>query len=157
MYKDFSEQLTQCDKEQIQYIAAIQPTGLLVVTDQDGVIQFAAVGNGFEMTSSELLGKPVDVILADDTARVMKAVEERAEPTTPILLRSKRLGLWLTCTGHKQGEMRVFEFELSPLREVNIPSVKFMNEKHDSLEAYLSFIVENIQMVTGLPYPRLIA
>ena len=149
MYRDISEQLTHCDTEQIQYIAAIQPTGSLVVSNRDGVIQFAAVGPGFDMQPADLLGRPIDVVLGDDTKRVMKAIEERADPTTPILLRSKTLGLWLTCTGHKQGEMRIFEFELSPLREVNIPSVKFMNEKHESLEAYLSFIAENIQMVTG--------
>jgi light-regulated signal transduction histidine kinase (bacteriophytochrome) len=149
MYRDISEQLTQCDKEPIQYIAAIQPAGTLVVTDPEGVIQFAAVGPGFDKTSSDLLGRKLDVMLGDDTKRVMHAVEERSEPTIPILFRSKSLGLWLTCIGHKQGDLRIFEFELSPLREVNIPSVKFMNAKHDSLETYLSFIVENMQMVTG--------
>jgi hypothetical protein len=110
-------------------------TGALVVTGLDGVIQFAAVSEGFDLASSDLLGKHIDVLLGEGTKRVVNAVEERAEPTTPILLRSKILGQWLTCTGHKQENLRVYEFELSPLREVNIPSVKFMNERHDSLES----------------------
>jgi light-regulated signal transduction histidine kinase (bacteriophytochrome) len=149
MDREMSQLLTQCDKEQIQYVAAIQPTGALVVTSLDGEIQYAAIGAGFKLTTADLLGNNIDVLLGADIKRVADAVEERAEPTTPILLRSKTLGGWLTCVGHKQGNLRIFEFELSPLREVNIPSVKFMNERHSSLDSYLSFIVENIQLITG--------
>ena len=149
MSKMNAEQLSQCDREPIRYIDAIQPTGSLVATNSSGKILFAAMGPGFDISSDAVVNQDLQVILGTDAERILALIEERDEPTTPILIKNKVIGKWLTCIGHKQENLRIFELELSPAKEINIPSVKFMNERHSSLQSYLSFIVENIQMVTG--------
>jgi light-regulated signal transduction histidine kinase (bacteriophytochrome) len=141
--------LTECDKEQIQFIDHIQPIGALIACNEKGIIKFAALGNNFSQDAKDLLGTHLEQFIGSDASRIFAVVDERTEPTTPILFRSKRLDRWLSCIGHKQNDYRIFEVEFAPSKPVDIPSVKFINERRDNLSLYLSYIVDHIQSVTG--------
>jgi chemotaxis family two-component system sensor kinase Cph1 len=141
--------LTECDREQIQFIDHIQPMGALFACDEKGIIKFAALGTEFKENTNDLIGKHLEQFIGSDATRIFAAVEERIEPTTPILFRSKRSNRWLTCIGHKQNDNRIFELEFSSTKPVEIPSVKFMKERRETLASYLAYITENIQAVTG--------
>lgn len=141
--------LTECDKEQIQFIESIQSIGTLVALDANNKIVFAAPAERLGLTAQDLIGKSLEEIIPGDTGRILSSLEGRVEPTIPILIRSKRWGQWLTCIGHQQGDYKILELEFLPDHEVEIPSIKFVQERRDSLESYLAYIAENIQSATG--------
>ncbi|HEY9679295.1 MAG TPA: GAF domain-containing protein [Drouetiella sp.] len=139
---------TDCDKEQIQFIESIQPFGTLVAVDKDHKVRYAAVSDGFDWTVSELLGKKIDSYLLD-ADRVFAAVANRSEPTSPLLIRTAHTKKWLSCIAHRQSELTIIELEFVPPEQIDIASLKFMSDRRDSLESYLSYIAENMRNVTG--------
>lgn len=146
---DLNTQLSQCDEEQIQFIASIQPFGSLLVSDGSGRILYAAVEPEMRARLADPLGQSIEGLLPSINDRVQKALEGRTEPTTPSLLRSSKLNSWITCIAHKQGEYTIFEIETAQVNGKDVPSVKFMKERRDSIDSYLSFIAENVRLVTG--------
>ena len=138
--KDLSAQVTECDKEEIQFIDCIQPFGTLVATSENGRIVCAAVSEGFNLTEEQLLGEKVGRLLGPDSDDIFAAITEQNAPSTPILIHKKNLDRWLTCIGYRQDSQIIFELEMVPREPIAAPSIKFMKDGRDSLESYLSFI-----------------
>lgn len=145
---DLTINTTDCDKEQIQYIDKIQPVGALLAVGEDRIIQYAAASSEFGVESKELLGQTLEEIMPGDADHILKATEGRSEPTVPLLIRSKRWGRWMTCIAHRQDDFTILEIEFLPRIEVEIPSVKFVRERREPLEVYLSYIAENLRTAT---------
>jgi two-component system, chemotaxis family, sensor kinase Cph1 len=146
--QNFSLQLTECDKEPIQFIESIQPFGTLLAVDSEQVIVYAAVGQDFEWKADELLGKHIDTVL-QDSERVSAGAVGRTEPTIPLLIRDQQSKVWMSCIVHKQEDFLIIELELVPPEPIDIASLKFVSDRRESLDSYLSFIAENIRAVTG--------
>ena len=100
------------------------------------------------MESAQMLGKSLADILPGDSLNILKSIEGRIEPTVPTLIRNKRWGTWMTCVAHVQEPFTIIELELLPSVEVEIPSVKFVRERREPLDVYLSYIAKNFRMAT---------
>ncbi len=137
-----------CENEQIQFIESIQPFGTLLAFDEKGTITYAAVAGEFGWTAQELLGKNIDLVLSDSD-RIFDALKNRTEPTSPLLIRERKSRRWVTCIAHRQGDRVLVELEVVPPEQIDIASLKFMSDRRDSLESYLSYIAENMRIVTG--------
>jgi chemotaxis family two-component system sensor kinase Cph1 len=139
---------SRCENEQIQFIESVQPFGTLLALDSQRNISYAAVCDGFAWTVAELLGKNIDLIL-QDSGRVFDALKGRTEPTSPLLIRERKSRRWVTCIAHQQGDLVIIELEIVPPEQIDIASLKFMSDRRDSLQSYLSYIAENMRVVTG--------
>ncbi|HEY9713950.1 MAG TPA: GAF domain-containing protein, partial [Chroococcales cyanobacterium] len=146
---NFEIELSRCDEEQIQFIATTQNFGSLLVADKNRKVIIAALQEQFRLSSEEVLGQDVDKLLPAITERVYAALEGRSDPSTPLLIRSMKLDGWVTCIAHRQDDLTILEIEMVPAEQNDIPSVKFMKERKDSLESYLSYIAENVRAATG--------
>ncbi len=80
---------------------------------------------------------------------MFEAIKGRGEPTSPLLLREVKSRRWLSCIAHQQGDFVIFELELVPPEQIDIASLKFMSDRRESLDSYLSYIAENMRAVTG--------
>jgi light-regulated signal transduction histidine kinase (bacteriophytochrome) len=139
---------SDCENEQIQFIESIQPFGSLLTVDQKRNIIYAAVSERFGRSAEQLLGQNIDTVL-QDSSRIFDALKGRSEPTSPLLMREQNSRRWLTCIAHQHGDSTVLELELVPPDQVDIASLKFMSDRRESLESYLSYIAENMRVVTG--------
>lgn len=138
----------ECELEQIQFIESIQPFGSLLTVNENRVITHAAVVDDFSWTAEKLIGKNIDTVL-QDSPRIFDMVKGRTEPTSPFLLRELKNRRWLSCIAHQQSDSTVLELEFVPDEQVDIASLKFMSERRDSIDSYLSYIAENMRAVTG--------
>ncbi|HEY9732186.1 MAG TPA: GAF domain-containing protein [Drouetiella sp.] len=146
--QNFSLDPIECENEQIQFIESVQPFGTLLALDKERNISYAAIAEGFGWSVADLLGKNIDLIL-QDSDRIFDALKGRTEPTSPLLIRDRKSRRWVTCIAHQQGEFVIVEIELVPPEQIDIASLKFMSDRRDSLESYLSYIAENMRVVTG--------
>lgn len=138
----------QCELEQIQFIESIQPFGSLLAVDQTRVIRHAGVIDEFGWSAQQLIGRNIDTVL-QDSARIFDMIKGRTDQTSPFLLRELKSRRWLSCIAHQQGDFVILELEFVPTEQVDIASLKFMGERRDSIESYLSYIAENMRVVTG--------
>ncbi|HEY9773563.1 MAG TPA: GAF domain-containing protein [Planktothrix sp.] len=143
-----------CDNEPVQFMDAIQGFGSLLVVDEKRVIVQVAAGGSMNIDPTKILGKSFDHVYPDIARIAWATLGDRNEPTVPILIRSGAMHQWLTCIAHKSGEFTIFELEPFAARE-DMSLIKFKNDRDDSIESYLSFIVENLQAATG--YDRVMA
>ncbi|MBS1955809.1 MAG: GAF domain-containing protein [Cyanobacteria bacterium SZAS-4] len=139
---------SECELEQIQFIESIQPFGSLLTVNQSHVITHAAVVDKFGWTAEQLIGRNLDIVL-QDSSRIFDMIKDRTEPTSPFLLRELKSRQWLSCIAHQQGDSIILELEFVPADQVDIASLKFMSERRDSIASYLSYIAENMRVVTG--------
>lgn len=148
MVQNFSLEPSICENEQIQFIESIQPFGSLLALDMSGKICHAAINGEIEWSAAELIGKNIDVVLQDSN-RVFDAIKNRSEPTSPLLIRERKSRRWVTCIAHQKDDRVIVEVETLPLEQIDIASLKFMSDRRESLESYLSYIAENVRAVTG--------
>lgn len=138
----------ECEQEQIQFIESIQPFGSLLAVNADRVITHAAVVQQLGWSAQQLIGKTIDTVL-QDSARIFDMIKGRTESTSPILLREQKSRKWLSCIAHQQGDFVILELESVPADQIDIASLKFMSERRDSMGSYLSYIADNMRIVTG--------
>ncbi|MFM7404765.1 MAG: HWE histidine kinase domain-containing protein [Erythrobacter sp.] len=109
--------LTECDREAIHLIAAIQGFGGLIVADPQGrVAQLSAnVASMLGLASLPATGTPLADILAPDA---LAAINQAFANPAPVDTLERRFGLDLTgagqlfdCAMHKSGGLSVIEFE----------------------------------------------
>ncbi|MGH9552875.1 MAG: GAF domain-containing protein [Terriglobales bacterium] len=143
--RPLSDLLRDCDNEQIQFISSIQPFGSLIVADQDRKIIAAAISKCVEFDSATVVGTSVETLLPMNFEKIYASLVGRTEPTTPNLLRSVRLNRWITCIAHQQDGLTILELEPAPPGSDIVPAMKFKHDKKESLEAYLSYIAENVR------------
>jgi chemotaxis family two-component system sensor kinase Cph1 len=141
-------ELTDCDKEQIQFIDYVQPYGALIALDENDLIINLAATDEFGLSTLNL-GQNIREVLKGDTSSVLAMLGERMDPTRPMLIRSKVWSRWMTCVAHKSGEVRVLEFEFLPRKEVEIPSLQFLKDRREPLYRYLNHITDNLLATTG--------
>jgi light-regulated signal transduction histidine kinase (bacteriophytochrome) len=145
---DNISRLTDCDREQIQFIGSIQPFGALLATDRHSIIVAAAFGPMFHETAELFIGKHLREFFGKNFDRIFESIDGRHEPSAPFLIRDS-FDRWLTCIAYHQGELTIFEIERVPDRPVDLASVKFVLDRGENLESYLSFVAENLRIVTG--------
>lgn len=141
-------ELTDCDKEQIQFIERIQPFGALIATNKFHKIVALAATEEFDLRPS-LLGDTLDNALEGDTSTILGRLQERSNVTRPMLIRSKRWKRWVTCTPHQVDDTTILEFEFVPSYEVVIPTIQFLKKECDNLTTYLQHLMESLRKVTG--------
>ncbi|MBS2003990.1 MAG: GAF domain-containing protein [Cyanobacteria bacterium SZAS LIN-5] len=148
MVQNFSLDPASCENEPIQFIESIQPFGSLLALDMSGKICHAAINDEIGWTAADLIGKNIENVL-QDSQRVFDAIKDRSEPTSPMLIRESKSRRWITCIAHKKDDRVIVEIETLPSEQIDIASLKFMSDRRESLESYLSYIAENIRGVTG--------
>ncbi|CAN5608309.1 hypothetical protein BH11CYA1_BH11CYA1_18450 [soil metagenome] len=141
-------ELTDCDKEPVQFIDCIQPYGALIAIDQNNRI-IAIAGSADFVLQKKDLGKDIKEVLKDDSAAIMKLLEDRIDSARPVLIRSKTWRRWMTALTHRQGDVRILELEVLPTKEVDIPSIEFLKESRESLYTYLGHITANLKRMVG--------
>lgn len=140
--------LTECDKEQIQFIENIQSFGALLVLDADNVIRHAAAIKDFELDTQGLIGKSITQVFGSDLDPVLHQLTEKSDSSTPIMLKSARWKRWLTCLAHIQEGKKILELEFLPTKETEYQSVKFLRERREPLYNYLQHIADSLREMT---------
>jgi len=160
--------LSNCDREQIQFAGAIQPHGLLLVlTEPDLVIRqvSANVSGPFGAPAEALVGRPLAALLkAPDLSRLQaRLARDRLEEGACHLLRAAFAGARQAhhVFGHRIDGVLVLELE--PASEA-VPGTDLYAEVQStlrqlqatpSLEAFFDLAVQRIRELTG--YDRVLA
>ena len=85
-----ADELTNCDREQIQFSAAIQPHGLLLALREPDlcIVQCSANATVLAPQADTLLGRPLDEVIGSDAVQALRAQLHRLSiaPGEPLLL-----------------------------------------------------------------------
>ena len=163
--------LSNCDKEQIQFCGAIQPHGLLIAVQEPDLIVRHMSANAealLGLSSDELLGRPLDLLFdADQLQRFRLAVARQRNLTCPpIHIMTARFGGRLGDAHvfvHRHDGLLLVEFESQgqddPLSLQDLYSEVRTSiaelQATDSVQAFFDLAVARIRRFTG--YDRVLA
>lgn len=111
------DSLTECDREPIHHIAAVQPFGGLIATDAQGALAHASANCAelLGLAAQPEPGTPLSAIIAPDA---LAMIEQALASLAGIDLPERRFGLDLAgngalfdCAVHRSGGLSVIEFE----------------------------------------------
>lgn len=163
--------ISNCDREEVQFSGAIQPHGMLVAVEEQGwTITHVSANCGLVagMAPGELLGGPLARVLGSDhTARLRAAVAAQAALTGPPLclltlpLAGQR-GLWHIFVHRNDDGLLLLELEPAEEEAVSLQDLYSQVrtsigdlQRTESVQAFFDLAVARIRRFTG--YDRVLA
>ncbi len=153
--------LSNCDREQIQYVSAILDHGaLLTVTEPDLIVQQASV-NTLAMLGlpvENLLGQPLSRLLDELHLQILREHLQRNElaRSPAFLLRATFAGAEFDLFGHRRDGVLVLEFEkrsappaVGSQLSLELHAALSRLEATPNLPAFLDLAVSQIRQFTG--------
>ena len=154
--------LSNCDREQIQYPGSVQPHGVMITLAEPGLLILQASEN-----AAELLGIPAEDLLGSDVGRLFSKAEfeilrarlgdETFEGAPVHLVRRQFAGREFDVLAHRFDGVLILEFEARPQGAVT-PVLDLYSELQVSiaklgatqgLQAFLDLAVLHVRRFTG--------
>ena len=152
--------LSNCDREQIQYAGAILPHGVLLTARETDLIVLQASANCGELLgieAEELLGKPLSLILSEPEVRLVREHLSKALLNLPQrVLHTLVQDVDFDVLVHRADHVLIFEFEKHPAHDSDpveiysaIRETLVSLEATRNVQAFFDLAVDRIRAFTG--------
>jgi chemotaxis family two-component system sensor kinase Cph1 len=154
--------LTNCDREQIQFSGAIMPHGVMLVVDEPELQILQAslnAGDLLGIPATELVGSSLRRVLSTDQLETLKLRLQREKlQDAPVHAgRMQVAGRDFDVLAHRRDQVLILELELRPA-DPEIPATDIYSDVHAALaalqgtvgvQAFLELAVAKIKALTG--------